>query len=194
MNIKIIKTIAQKEFLSYINSSTAYILIVPFLLISFFLFFRQALIANSSSLRPFFELLPYLLLFLAPAISMRTFAQEQQNNTLELLFAHPVSEWEIVTGKFGGRGQLVQATRCLLDGVFLGEIFSRITRFAGEIGANRAKIPDRLWIDAPLEHALHSLDRQRRHGTRFIGVAGAIDRIIAERVPECLERTFGIGH
>jgi len=102
MNKKNIFIIAKKEFLSYINSGTAYILTVPFVLLSFFFYFRQSFITNQANLRPFFDLLPYMLLFIAPAIAMRAFAQEQRNKTLEVLFAHPLTELEIVLGKFFG--------------------------------------------------------------------------------------------
>jgi len=102
MNKNNIFTISKKEFLGYINSATAYILTVPFILITFFLYFRQAFVTNQASLRPFFDILPYILLFIAPAIAMRTFAQEQKNKTLEVLFSHPISELEIVLGKFLG--------------------------------------------------------------------------------------------
>lgn len=102
LNKKIIFQIAKKEFQTYFNTSTGYILIVPFIFISFFLYFRSALLSNQATLRPFFDLLPYMLLLLAPAIAMRTFAQEQKNKTLELMYAHPISETEIVLGKFLG--------------------------------------------------------------------------------------------
>lgn len=102
INLKTILTLAQKELYSYFNNPTGYILIVPFLLLTFFLYFKTALITNQASLRSFFDLLPMILLILAPAISMRTFSQEQKNNTLELLFAHPITELEIVLAKFLG--------------------------------------------------------------------------------------------
>jgi len=97
---KIVWTILKKEFKSYFNSPIGYVLLVPFLLLGFFLYFRSALLSNQGSLRPLMDLLPYLLLFLAPAIAMRTFSQEQKNKTQELLFAHPITELEIVLGKF----------------------------------------------------------------------------------------------
>jgi ABC-2 type transport system permease protein len=102
INHRVVFSLSKKEFLSYINSSAGYILIVPFLLISYFLYFRSAFLLNYASLRPFFDFLPYILLLIAPAIAMRTFSQEQKNNTLELLFAHPISELEIVLAKFLG--------------------------------------------------------------------------------------------
>ncbi len=94
--------IVLKEFKMYVNSPIAYVVIVPFLLISNFLFFRTALVLGDANLRPFVELLPWFLVVLAPALTMRTFADEQKRQTNELLFAHPVSEWHIVLGKFLG--------------------------------------------------------------------------------------------
>ncbi|NMC35687.1 ABC transporter permease subunit [Candidatus Beckwithbacteria bacterium] len=102
LNAKPIISIAKKELLSFFNSSMGYILIAPFLLITFFLYFRSAFLANQASLRPYFDFLPFALLLFAPVIAMRTFAQEQKNKTLELLYAHPVTELEIVLGKFLG--------------------------------------------------------------------------------------------
>lgn len=95
-------SIAKREFLSFFNSSTAYLLIAPFLLITFILYLRTTFIFNQASLRSYFEILPYFLIFFAPAIAMKTFAQEQKNKTLEIFFAHPISELEIVLGKFFG--------------------------------------------------------------------------------------------
>ncbi len=95
-------SIAKREFFSFFNSSTAYILIAPFLLITFILYLRTSFIFNQASLRSYFEILPYFLIFFAPAIAMKTFAQEQKNKTLEIFFAHPISELEIVLGKFFG--------------------------------------------------------------------------------------------
>lgn len=102
MKKNIIFTIAKKEFFGYINSALAYTVIVPFLFLSVFLFLRTALTSGEASLRPYFDLLPWFLLLLAPALSMKLLTDEYKNNTLELLFAHPISESEIILGKFLG--------------------------------------------------------------------------------------------
>lgn len=94
--------IAKKEFLSYINSPLAYLIIAPFTLIISFLFFRTALLMGDANLRPMVELLPWFLVIIAPALAMRSFSEENRKQTMELLFAHPVSEWTIVGGKFLG--------------------------------------------------------------------------------------------
>lgn len=94
--------IAKKEFFGYINSPLAYTVIVPFLLISIFIYMRTVLVGGEATLRPYFELLPWFLLLLAPALSMKLLTDEYKANTFELLFAHPISELEIILGKFLG--------------------------------------------------------------------------------------------
>ena len=95
-------TIIKKTFFGYLNSATAYVIIVPFLLISSFLFLRTALVVGDANLRPFIELLPWFLVVIGPALAMRSFSDHRGKHTLELLFAHPVSEWQIVLGRFLG--------------------------------------------------------------------------------------------
>jgi ABC-2 type transport system permease protein len=95
-------TITRKEFFSYLNSATAYVVMVPFLVLSVFLFFRSAMMMNDANLRPFVELLPWFLMVIGPALAMKAFADEKRRETTELLFAHPVSEWTVVAGKYAG--------------------------------------------------------------------------------------------
>lgn len=126
MNKRAIIAIAKKEFFNFINSSAGYVIIVPFLIVSSFLYLRVALVSNEASLRPYFELFPWLLLFLAPAIAMRLFAEERKNATLELLFSHPLKEWEIVVAKFlGGLAILVLVLILTLSLPLTLIIFSR---------------------------------------------------------------------
>jgi ABC-2 type transport system permease protein len=97
-----ILTIAKREMHSYLNTPTAYIVIVAFLLPSFFLYWRQTLITNEASLRSFFSLLPWFLLLVIPALTMKTLADEQRKNTVELLLSHALTEWQIIIGKYLG--------------------------------------------------------------------------------------------
>src|SRR3989338_5185925 len=102
MKFNLIFRLAKKEFFGYVNSALAYTVIVPFLLLSIFLYTRSVLVANQASLRPYFELLPWFLLLVAPALSMKLLTDEYRSQTIELLFANPVSETSIVLGKFLG--------------------------------------------------------------------------------------------
>lgn len=94
--------LAKKEFLGLINSPMGYVVMVPFLVLTIFFWLRLALLRNEANLRDYFTLLPWFLLFLAPALTMRTIAEEKRSGTANLLFAHPFSEWEIALGKFLG--------------------------------------------------------------------------------------------
>ena len=80
-----ILTVARRELASYFDQATAYILLVIFLGINFFFFFRDAYLMGEASLRAMFGLLPWLLLFFVPAVSMRALAEEQRSGTLELV-------------------------------------------------------------------------------------------------------------
>ena len=51
-------------------------------------------------MRTFFAILPWIFLFLIPAITMRLWAEEQKMGTIETLLTSPVTEWEAVLGKF----------------------------------------------------------------------------------------------
>jgi ABC-2 type transport system permease protein len=98
--MKHITHIFWKEFKAYFNSPIAYIFIISFLVVVNWLFFRTFFLANQSSMRPFFSLLPWVFLFLAPAITMRSWAEEKKMGTLEILMTLPVKDYEIVVGKF----------------------------------------------------------------------------------------------
>ena len=56
--------------------------------------------AGFADLNPFFFLSPWLFLFLIPAITMKSFADELNSGTIELLKTKPVSDWQIIMGKF----------------------------------------------------------------------------------------------
>lgn len=89
-----------KEFKGYFNSPVAYIFIISFLVFSNWIFFKGFFIMNQASLRSFFGLLPWVFLFLAPAVTMRSWAEEKKLGTMELLMTLPVKDYEVVIGKF----------------------------------------------------------------------------------------------
>ncbi len=95
-----VKTIYAKELRSFFNSPVAYIVIVVFLVILGWFFTSNLFVANIASLRTVFEMTPFLLLFFAPAITMRLISEEKKTGTLELLITKPVRESEIIVGKF----------------------------------------------------------------------------------------------
>ena len=97
--------IYKKEVLSNFGNWSAWIIMAAFSVIgTLFLFFFEN---NSNlfdigvaSLQSYFVLVPWILLFIIPAISMRTLAEEQQNGTLTWLFSQPISVQNIVLGKY----------------------------------------------------------------------------------------------
>jgi len=100
--IRSVLTVAKRELRGYFDYPTAYVLVVAFLSISLFLTFRNMYAGNVASMRPLFDLLPVLFAVFVPAATMRSLAEERRGRTLEWLLAHPVSELEVVVGKFLG--------------------------------------------------------------------------------------------
>lgn len=100
MNWANVRHIFARELRSFFNSPVAYIVIVVFLVILGWFFTSNLFIANVSTLRTVFEMTPFLLLFFAPAITMRLISEEKKSGTLELLITKPVQEFEIIAGKF----------------------------------------------------------------------------------------------
>lgn len=98
--MKNIITIFKKELASYFNSPIAYIFVAVFLVISNWLFFQNFFLINQASMREYFMLLPWIFLFLSPAITMRIWAEEKKSGTIELLLTLPVKDWEVVLAKF----------------------------------------------------------------------------------------------
>lgn len=97
--------ILKKEFNSFFSSPIAYLVIGVFLLINgLFLFIFNddfnILNAGFADVTPFFYLAPWVFLFLIPAITMKSFADEFNTGTIELLKTKPLSNWQIVLGKF----------------------------------------------------------------------------------------------
>src|SRR5438105_2237727 len=97
-------SIIKKELRQFFSSLTAYITIILFLLVNgLFLFvFKESNIFDFgyATLDKFFELSPWILLFLLPAITMRSIADEHKTGTFEILQTRPLSQWQIVLGKY----------------------------------------------------------------------------------------------
>lgn len=102
--MKTIFTITKKELRSFFSSATGYIVLAIFLIGSalfLWVFPNQYNVLDSgyASLDGLFALAPMLFLFLCPAITMRLFAEEKQQGTLEMLLSRPVSKHSLVLGK-----------------------------------------------------------------------------------------------
>lgn len=101
------KAIIKREISSFFSSPIAYLVIGLFLGLNgafLWIFKGEFNIPDSgfADLYPFFQLAPWILLLLIPAVTMNTIAQEKKSGTLELLLSHPLTKNQIVLGKFLG--------------------------------------------------------------------------------------------
>lgn len=96
--------IAKREFYAYFTSPIAYVAISVFLVVVGLKFFivDEFFEVGQASLRSLFELLPIFFLFYLPAISMRLVAEEKRAGTFELIMTLPVTDAQIVLGKYLG--------------------------------------------------------------------------------------------
>ncbi len=94
------KTLFKKELQYYLNNPVGYIVIVIFSATINFLYVKDIFVVGVASMKQFFSLLPWVLLFFLPALSMRLFSEEKRAHTLEVLLTLPVTETQIVFSKF----------------------------------------------------------------------------------------------
>ena len=99
--------ILKKEINSFFASPIGYLVIAVFLLLNglFLWLFKgdfNILDSGFADLSTFFLLSPWILIFLIPAVTMRSFSDEKKQGTLELLLTKPISTLQIVLGKYFG--------------------------------------------------------------------------------------------
>jgi len=103
--------IFRKEVNQFFSSPIAYIIMGVFLTavgLLLWVFPDTSLLENGyADMGTFFTLTPYVMLFLVPAVTMRSIADEVRTGTLEWLLTKPVSRWGVVVGKFGASWLLV---------------------------------------------------------------------------------------
>ena len=96
--------VLSKEFNSFLNSLIAYVVIGVFLtgmgLLMWVFPETSVLDYGYADMDTLFSLGPYVFIFLIPAITMRSFAEEKKAGTMELLLTKPLSDWQIILGKF----------------------------------------------------------------------------------------------
>ena len=106
------KALLFREIKSFFGSPIGYLVIAIFLILNglfLWIFDGEYNILNSgfADLSPFFTISPWILIFLIPAVTMRSFSDEMKQGTLELLLTKPLSIWQIVNGKFFGAVLLI---------------------------------------------------------------------------------------
>jgi ABC-2 type transport system permease protein len=98
-----ILTIFRKEVASFFNSLIAYVVMAVFLTgvgLFFWVFPNNVLEMGFASLDMLFEAGPYMFLFLVPALTMRAFSEEMKARTMEFLITKPITDWQIILGKY----------------------------------------------------------------------------------------------
>ena len=105
-------SIFKKEINTFFASSIAYLVIGTFLLINglFLWVFRgdfNILEAGFADLNAFFFITPWFFIFLIPAITMRSFSDEMRLGTIEILKTKPITNWQIVMGKYASAVLLI---------------------------------------------------------------------------------------
>lgn len=93
-----------KEIRSFFSSIIAYVVIIVFLVangIFFWIIPQSGIFENGSAdLNPLFDMAPWIFMFLVPAITMRSFAEERKSGTYEILMTKPVSDSRIILAKY----------------------------------------------------------------------------------------------
>lgn len=94
--------ITAKEMGQFFRAPIAWLFLVAFLLISMFVFFwvETFFSRNIADVRPLFEWMPLLLIFLSSALTMKMWSEERRSGTLEHVLTQPVPLWQFVVGKF----------------------------------------------------------------------------------------------
>ncbi len=98
-------SVCTKELRQFFSSLTGYIAIIVFLVANglvLFVFEDNIFDFGYATLERFFQLAPWILLLLIPAISMRSFSDEFRTGTFEILQTRPLSSWQIIGGKYFG--------------------------------------------------------------------------------------------
>ncbi len=95
-------SITRKELSAYFGSPLALIFVGVFLAVTLYVFFwAEPFFARGiADVRPLFQWMPILMIFLVGVLTMRTWSEEQRSGTMEILLTLPVSNWQLVLGKF----------------------------------------------------------------------------------------------
>ena len=91
-------SIVTKELKIYFNHPMSYIIAVIFLLMTGWFFSSSLFIVKLAEINSLLTILPFLLLFFIPAITMKTIAEEKRQGTIELILTNPVSDSSFIIG------------------------------------------------------------------------------------------------
>lgn len=95
-----ILTITRKELVSYFTTPVAYIIMMVFLGITGWYFTNELFLNGVITMRVVFSVIPFIFVIFVPIITMRSFAEEKKIGTIELLLTRPITDYDIIIGKF----------------------------------------------------------------------------------------------
>ena len=95
-----VMTLLRRELGQLFRSPLAYVFLVLFVFLVQLPFMLQVFLARTADLRGFFGILPWFVVIFAALVTMRSWAEEQQENTYEMLLTFPMRDWELVVAKF----------------------------------------------------------------------------------------------
>jgi len=129
--VKNTMTIARRELRGFFDSPVAYIVVAAFLSIAGWMYFSSFFLIGRADLRPFFAPSPFspsmLLVIIAPAVTMRLIAEERKSGTIELLTTLPITDTEVILGKF------IAASGVLLSAIGATFIYAIVVAMVGDL-------------------------------------------------------------
>ncbi|RMG34632.1 MAG: ABC transporter permease [Gammaproteobacteria bacterium] len=158
--------VARKELEGFFASPAAWLFLGAFLAVTLFVFFwvETFFARNIADVKPLFQWMPVLLIFLVAALTMRSWAEERRAGTLEVLLTAPVSPWSLILGKFLAAWLLVALALVLtlplpLTVAFLGPLDwgPVLGGYLAALFLAAAYIAMGLWVSSRAENQIVSL-------------------------------------
>jgi ABC-2 type transport system permease protein len=106
-------TIFRKEVASFFNSLVGYMVLIVFVILTglfFWVFDEHILVSGKANMNLLFQYAPIFFILLVPAITMRSISEEMKTGTIEFLVTKPLTNFQLVLGKFGAAAFLVFIT------------------------------------------------------------------------------------
>ncbi|OGS35220.1 MAG: hypothetical protein A2474_08055 [Elusimicrobia bacterium RIFOXYC2_FULL_34_12] len=100
INFNNIWVIFKREMKTFFDSPMAYIVLVTFLMITGWFFSSTIFLINQATIDGYLDILPLVFIFFVPAITMRLFSEEYKSGTIEIIATMPVTDNEIIMGKY----------------------------------------------------------------------------------------------
>jgi ABC-2 type transport system permease protein len=198
----VIRRVAQKEIRLFFDSPVAWLFLLCFAAVTLFTFFwvESFFARNVADVRPLFEWMPILLIFLSAALTMRMWSDERRSGTLEHVLTQPQGLWRFVAGKFlACFTLLIIALACTLPLPLTVEIIADLDwgpvagGYLAAILLGGAYISIGLYVSAQTDNPIVSLiGAVILCSTFYFLGSGTLTEFFSDRVGEIL-RLFGSG-